>query len=210
MGRLLLIPGNKIKHWTVIPADEPPEVSTVRLQEYGELAQHLYTKMATEGDITSSYVISLFAVRDTGGQYSSDQANPIHEESDEEVELPGPPPLPSDTESLSVIRDRRRTGDSPYRPAAKPFQQTSRTNALDPRTKYQTRPGSLNPGQNAPSNSLPASLFGADTTERPPNLTGPTEGQLDHNGKPYECYNFGRLNHIASDAISVAGRRDRG
>ena len=41
-------------------------------------------------------------------------------------------------------------------------------------------------------------LFGADVTERPPNLTGPTEGQLDHNGKPYTCYNCGRLNHIDS------------
>jgi hypothetical protein len=198
MGRLLLIPGNTIKHWTEIPADESPEVSTIRLREYGELAQHLYTKMATEGDITSSSVISLFAVRDTGGQSSSEQANPIYEESKEEVALPGPPPLPSDTDSLSIIRDRRHTGDSPYRPAAKPFQQTSRTDAPGPRKKFQTRPGLLNPGHNSSNNPLPASLFGADTTERPPNLTGPTEGMLDQNGKPYKCYNCGRLNHIAS------------
>ncbi len=145
MRRLLIIPGNKIKHWTVIPADEAPEVSTVRLREYGELAQHLYTKMATEGGGTASLVISLFAVRDTGG---SDQANPIYEESEEEVELLGPPPLPSDMDSLSIIRDRRRAGDSPYRPAAKPFQHTPMIDSLGLRKKYPPRPGSLNPGQN--------------------------------------------------------------
>ena len=32
MGRLMLTPNNTIKHWSVIPEDEPPEVSTQRLR----------------------------------------------------------------------------------------------------------------------------------------------------------------------------------
>ena len=38
MGRLLLAPNNTIQHWSVIPEDEPSEVSTLRLREYGTLA----------------------------------------------------------------------------------------------------------------------------------------------------------------------------
>jgi hypothetical protein len=66
MLRLIGMPGSEIKHWPMIPADEAPEVSTAILREYGDFAQHLYTTMSAEGDITATMVISAFAVRDTG------------------------------------------------------------------------------------------------------------------------------------------------
>jgi hypothetical protein len=146
--------------------------------------------MATEGDITASSIVSLFAVRETGGTTVPETALQVREtaavvEEEEEV-LPGPPPIP---ETLNTIQ---RQDIRPFVPRARPGQ------TPDTRKTFQPRPIAQNLSLDPTSTALPASLFGTDTTERPPNLTGPTQDMLDQNGKPYTCYNCGRPNHIAS------------
>jgi hypothetical protein len=161
------------------------------------MAQHLYTKMSVQGDIQASSVVSLFAVEEI------DRANPIYEEVEEDLELPGPPPLPETGDTLNAVGERPRRpfsrNSSPTSNRTTPFNRTGADRASNQRRPFQARPGAANLSQDTTGRAQTASLFGAEaTTERQPNLVGPTVPQLDQHGKPYKCYNCGRPNHIAS------------
>jgi hypothetical protein len=203
IARLILLPDNRRAHWTVVPENETQVDAEEKLRELGKLAQQLYMKLSNEGMIAASSVVSLFVAQEAGEpqevpEVAQDHARPAYEPERDEEELPGPPPQPMEAETLNAIGDRRKP---PYKPYKQPTANTTTTprRSFTPR-KFQAQPGSWQPGQKPAGGAQTASLFGvgAEGAERPPNLAGPTEGMVDQHGKPYKCYNCGRLHHIAS------------